>query len=38
MVESDAILGEINAHFGGNYRNEETLLARRNAGFDGRGR
>ena len=34
MVESDAILGEINAHFGGNYLNEETLLAAaRNAGF-----
>jgi len=23
MVESDAILGEINTHFGGNYLNEE---------------
>jgi hypothetical protein len=34
MVESDAILGEINAHFGGNYLNEETLLAAaRKAGF-----
>ena len=29
MVESDAILGEMNAHFGGNYLNEETLLRRR---------
>jgi hypothetical protein len=27
MIENDAILGEINARFGGNYLNEETLLA-----------
>jgi hypothetical protein len=27
MVENDAIIGEVNAHFGGNYLNEETLLA-----------
>jgi hypothetical protein len=34
MVENDAIVGEINAHFGGNYLNEETLLAAaRKAGF-----
>ncbi len=34
MVENDAILGEINARFGGNYLNEETLLAAaRRAGF-----
>ena len=34
MVENDAILGEINAHFGGNYLNEETLLAAaRKVGF-----
>ena len=34
MIENDAILGEINARFGGNYLNEETLLASaRKAGF-----
>jgi hypothetical protein len=34
MLENDAIVGEINAHFGGNYLNEETLLAAaRKAGF-----
>lgn len=34
MVENDAIIGEINARFGGNYLNEETLLAAaRKAGF-----
>ena len=27
FVENDAILGEMNAHFGGNYLNEESLLA-----------
>ena len=27
MIENDAILGEINARFGGNYLTEETLLA-----------
>jgi arylsulfatase A-like enzyme len=27
MIENDAILGEVNAGFGGNYLNEETLLA-----------
>jgi len=27
MIENNAILGEINARFGGNYLNEETLLA-----------
>src|SRR6266481_821799 len=27
MIENDAILGEINARFSGNYLNEETLLA-----------
>jgi len=34
MIESDAILAEINAHFGDNYLNEESLLAAaRQAGF-----
>ena len=34
MIENDAILGELNAHFGGNYMNEESLLAAaRAAGF-----
>jgi arylsulfatase A-like enzyme len=34
MIENDAILGEVNAGFGGNYLNEETLLAAaRKAGF-----
>ena len=34
MVENNAILGEIDAHFGGNYLNEESLLAAaRKAGF-----
>jgi arylsulfatase A-like enzyme len=34
MIENDAILGEINAKFGGNYLNEESLLAAaRRAGF-----
>ena len=34
FVENDAILGEMNAHFGGNYLNEESLLAAaRKAGF-----
>lgn len=27
FVENDAIIGEMNAHFGGNYLNEESLLA-----------
>ena len=34
MIENDAILGELNARFGGNYLNEETVLAAaRKAGF-----
>jgi hypothetical protein len=34
MIENDAILGEINGQFGGNYLNEESLLAAaRKAGF-----
>src|SRR5262245_29586699 len=34
MIENDAILGEVNAGSGGNYLNEETLLAAaRKAGF-----
>jgi len=34
MIENDAILGEVNARFGGNYLNEETLLAAaRKVGF-----
>ena len=34
MIENDAILGEVNNHFGGNYLNEESLLAAaRKAGF-----
>ncbi|HLN87750.1 MAG TPA: alkaline phosphatase family protein, partial [Candidatus Limnocylindrales bacterium] len=34
MIENNAILGELNAHFGGNYLNEESLLAAaRKAGF-----
>lgn len=34
MIENDAILSEINAHFSENYLNEETLLAvARKAGF-----
>jgi hypothetical protein len=34
MIENNAILGEINAQFGGNYLNEESLLAAaRKAGF-----
>jgi len=34
MIENDAILGEVNAGFGGNYLNQETLLAAaRKAGF-----
>jgi arylsulfatase A-like enzyme len=34
MIENDAILGEVNAGFGGNYLNEETLLAAaRKTGF-----
>ena len=34
MIENDAILGEVNAAFGNNYLNEESLLAAaRNAGF-----
>ena len=34
FLENDAILGEMNAHFGGNYLNEESLLAAaRKAGF-----
>ena len=27
MIENDAIIGEVNARFGGNYLNEETILA-----------
>jgi len=34
MIENDAIIGEVNARFGGNYLNEETILAAaRKAGF-----
>jgi arylsulfatase A-like enzyme len=34
MIENDAILGELNTRFGGNYLNEETVLAAaRKAGF-----
>src|SRR5262245_64714399 len=34
MIENDAILGELNAGFGGNYLNDESLLAAaRKAGF-----
>jgi arylsulfatase A-like enzyme len=34
MIENDAMLGEITAHFGGNYLNEESILAAaRKAGF-----
>src|SRR5215467_7488112 len=34
MIENDAILKEVNTHFGGNYLNEESLLASaRKAGF-----
>lgn len=34
MIENDAIIGELNGHFGGNYLNEESLLAAaRAAGF-----
>src|SRR5262245_1594138 len=34
MIENNAILGEVNAHFGGNYLNEESVLAAaRKAGF-----
>ena len=34
MIENDAMLGEMNAHFSGNYLNEESLLAAaRKAGF-----
>ena len=34
MIENDAMLREVNDHFGGNYLNEETLLAAaRKAGF-----
>src|SRR5215471_14861237 len=34
MIENDAMLREVNAHFGGNYLNEETILAAaRKAGF-----
>jgi arylsulfatase A-like enzyme len=34
FLENDAILGEMNDHFGGNYLNEESLLAAaRKAGF-----
>src|SRR5262249_47235658 len=34
MIENDAILSEVNARFGDNYLNEETLLASaRKAGF-----
>lgn len=34
MIENDAMLKEVNTHFGGNYLNEESLLASaRKAGF-----
>jgi arylsulfatase A-like enzyme len=34
MIENDAMLGELNDHFGGNYLSEESLLAAaREAGF-----
>jgi arylsulfatase A-like enzyme len=34
-LENDAVLGEMNDHFGGNYLNEESLLAAaRRAGFE----
>ena len=34
FLENDAVLGEVDKHFGGSYLNEETMLnAARNAGF-----